>query len=294
MVRFVKSGTAGIASFKNEDRCFVVEEDDWAVYGVLDGHGGRAAVMQCVHLMPGMVLETLRGCDESALHTSPEDFREELSGRLERVYRTLDDHIISTVHDFSGACVTIMMLRKQVPYCFVAHLGDCRVVLMRDGAAVALTEDHQLSNPAECERVARTGYRTEYGRVAGLEPTRTLGDGDVKAEAPDAISCIPEVLMHCLQPAAPCGGGVARKSSKRQAGGKVASKPGPASPLMLLLATDGVWGTVRNSAACSTADRAMRGKAGLNARAAASAVTSLALAKGSDDDITAIAVYAEV
>ena len=57
---------------------------------------------------------------------------------------------------------------------------------------------HDASNQAEVNRfLAAGGYMSDTGRFQGvLEPSRTVGDVDVKADAPKgAIASYPEVLL---------------------------------------------------------------------------------------------------
>ena len=277
---YVKSSSAYHSSHKDEDRCFIREDEDWAVYAVLDGHGGKQAVNKIHYSISLMYLEVLRQCDSSTLTESPEDFRDELAVMLEREYAFLDRHLEDHTQDFSGACITSVLLSVRHPICFVSHLGDCRAVLLQNGEVTAITADHQLSNPAEQLRVARTGAKTQYGRVCGLEPTRTLGDHDVKRGAPNAVSCVPELHMVHLASSKPPGKGKKGKESK--------------DPLVLVLATDGVWCALSDSKAMSTAAMHLSKKPMPNVKGAASAVTKLAVTKGSTDDVTTIVIYMEV
>lgn len=57
---------------------------------------------------------------------------------------------------------------------------------------------HDASNPAEVNRfLTMGGFMSATGRFQGvLEPSRTVGDVDVKADAPKgAIASYPEVFM---------------------------------------------------------------------------------------------------
>jgi len=83
-----------------------------------------------------------------------------------------------------GACATTALVRGG--HLYVAHVGDCRAVLSRDGAAAALTADHTCIREEERERIEREdGYvcRTCSGgwRVQGrLAVSRAFGDGALK------------------------------------------------------------------------------------------------------------------
>ena len=83
-----------------------------------------------------------------------------------------------------GACATTALVRGG--HLYVAHVGDCRAVLSRDGAAAALTADHTCIREEERERIEREGgYVCRSGsgvwRVQGrLAVSRAFGDGALK------------------------------------------------------------------------------------------------------------------
>ena len=78
---------------------------------------------------------------------------------------------------------------------FVAHVGDSRLALVRDGRLERLTVDHRPSNKAEADAVrARGGVVLSFGgrepRVNGvIAITRALGD----REFTGALTCDPDV-----------------------------------------------------------------------------------------------------
>ena len=64
---------------------------------------------------------------------------------------------------------------------FVASVGDCRAVLLRDASHaepfVQLTTDMRANTPSEEQRIKRAGGQVSDGRVWGaLIPSRTIGD----------------------------------------------------------------------------------------------------------------------
>lgn len=85
---------------------------------------------------------------------------------------------------------------------------------------------HDASNPAEINRViAAGGFLSSTGRFQGiLEPSRTVGDVDVKAEAPNGvIVSFPELFKVDI------------------ASDVFHGDEPPAVPAFLVLATDGIW-----------------------------------------------------
>lgn len=111
----------------------------------------------------------------------------------------------------SGTCVTtVFMLDSQV---WFANLGDCTAWLLRhqaDGIRSRSTDaglqtdnvlfskvttDHRASEASEKKRIAQLHGRIICGRVGGLlEPSRTIGDFDVKDTQPaNVVTCVPDV-----------------------------------------------------------------------------------------------------
>eukprot|EP01063_Lacrimia_lanifica_P023472 TRINITY_DN31001_c0_g1_i1.p1 TRINITY_DN31001_c0_g1~~TRINITY_DN31001_c0_g1_i1.p1 ORF type:complete len:304 (+),score=84.13 TRINITY_DN31001_c0_g1_i1:102-1013(+) len=298
----VRCGGANDVGVSNEDRWIVhEEEDDWHVYCVMDGHGGKQAVTYVSHVLVELLLDALREQDVCYLEaeewaTFQKGFEGSVSGRYER----LEQAVVDAAEDSSGVCVTALVVSAQFPVGFAVHLGDCRVVVARqDAAPRAVTVDHQLtSDPRERERVLATGYNPVANRVAGLEPTRTLGDIDVKDQVPDAVSCVPEVVPVFFNDGEGAAAYADAAPPPRRKGGKKKQKPakghaGGGSLFLVILATDGVWGTIDNEEAVTAARKVLFRRGNANPTAAAVAVTNLARNRGSVDDITTIVLVVE-
>ncbi|KAH0476103.1 MAG: hypothetical protein KVP17_003336 [Porospora cf. gigantea B] len=120
----------------------------------------------------------------------------------------------------SGSCALCTIILGNEIWC--ANLGDCRAGILfcdRQGAKTGyrftwLSREHRIRNQDEIDRVNSCGGWFSKGRLGGmLEPTRTIGDLDVKASQPsDCLSVVPEVRM-----------------TKIERSG------------LLMIATDGVW-----------------------------------------------------
>ncbi|CAM9250721.1 unnamed protein product [Scytosiphon promiscuus] len=132
--------------------------------------------------------------------------------------------------EISGACVISGL------YCqgalVLANVGDCQAVYhgqvkSAPGSAVtAQTTVHDATNPAEVNRFLMAGgFMSSTGRFQGvLEPSRTVGDVDVKADAPKGcIASFPELFKVDI------ASEVFRGDEK------------PSFPPFLVLATDGIW-----------------------------------------------------
>merc|ERR1719333_186153 len=106
----------------------------------------------------------------------------------------------------AGTCVLSCVLAG--PFIWCANLGDCRAVYVPlhvpgqgeasskgpKGEVCLLSKDQKASSPHELERIRKLGGSVERGRIEGLEPSRTLGDFDIKSRCPPGvISVVPEV-----------------------------------------------------------------------------------------------------
>merc|ERR1712151_827455 len=86
----------------------------------------------------------------------------------------------------STACVTAVDFAAREVH--VANVGDSRAMLIRNGKALALSEDHKPENPMERSRIrAAGGQVVRVGpchRVDGnLNLSRALGDFHLKANS---------------------------------------------------------------------------------------------------------------
>jgi len=102
---------------------------------------------------------------------------------------------------FSSGCTAVVVLldrKRRLLWC--ANAGDSRAVLLRGGAAVALSYDHKPEDALESRRIELAGGHVVDGRVDGnLNLSRALGDLRYKAEGhlgphEQRISALPDVL----------------------------------------------------------------------------------------------------
>jgi len=194
-------------------------------------------------------------------------------------------------HATAGTCVNSCTIAAGRVWC--ANLGDCRAALVlleasatTSGAAKAevlmwLSRDHKASCPIEQKRIEAVGGAVIDGRVEGLEPSRTLGDFDVKMTVkPGVISIVPEV-----------------RSVEVDAGSTASGRRG-----ILMCATDGVWDVMTGQDLCKLIQARKDLAAFLSPEALLEAprnglqalhelaedIVQFALAKGSRDDCTCL------
>ncbi|RLM69456.1 hypothetical protein C2845_PM17G05280 [Panicum miliaceum] len=242
-----------------------------AFYGVFDGHGGRAAVDFVSERLGKNVVATVLAAGEESRDEASSSATEEddaVSAAIRAAYLATDSELLAQHQGASGgACAATALVKGGDLY--VAHLGDCRVVLSRDGgAASALTADHTCAAEGERARIERGGgfvSRSGSGvwRVQGsLAVSRSFGDAGLKRWV-------------LAEPA-------------------VARVPLRAGCEFLVVASDGLWDKVSNQEAVDVVSRSR------NAAAAASSVArscaelvDMARRRGSRDDVTVMVVDLE-
>eukprot|EP01006_Ploeotia_vitrea_P066606 TRINITY_DN95329_c0_g1_i1.p1 TRINITY_DN95329_c0_g1~~TRINITY_DN95329_c0_g1_i1.p1 ORF type:complete len:401 (+),score=179.51 TRINITY_DN95329_c0_g1_i1:1-1203(+) len=176
------------ANAKCEDTYAVDAES--GLYGVFDGHSGRAASYFCRDHM-------LRYIRDSAAKR-----RAQLQGSYDFVsaFLQLDNDFLTgalrenRVKDgLAGACALVVHVDEAKGVITTANAGDCRAIVARkvgDGQykAVPLSIDHDLNNPNERHRLTSEHPdepdvlgRPSDPRVKGmLQPSRGIGDGKYK------------------------------------------------------------------------------------------------------------------
>ncbi len=166
----------GVKRTNNEDNYLI--NDELNLFVVCDGMGGHAGGEFASAIAVNTVEEVL-----SNLETSPEvDAAQEdgtievMRERLRYAIRLAGKRIFEKANaepEYRGMGTTCLVLLVDGPNAFVAHVGDSRGYIVRDGRIEQLTEDHSLVN----ERI-RAGLLTpEQARHHKLKNiiTRSLG-----------------------------------------------------------------------------------------------------------------------
>lgn len=212
----------------NEDRLMYSRSHygwgDFHAYatGVLDGHDGAMASEFLSNSLPALLLKKIFASKAQLMPSIISAF-DQLESELEKTRTT------------SGSCVALNCLFGR--YIINCNLGDSRVCYMplnpldqtpQPGKFTWLSRDLKASAPYERDRIRAAGGQVIDGRVAGiLEPSRTIGDFDVKARCPkNVITPIPELRFCDLL----VTGRPATDTSMSQGGCGI-----------VISATDGVW-----------------------------------------------------
>ncbi|KAG9131847.1 hypothetical protein Leryth_016579 [Lithospermum erythrorhizon] len=145
-----------------------------ALFMVIDGHGGRGTADFVKKNLGRNIIKELK------------DVRMTGNNAIERAYRRghlLTDEQIIFQSIGGGACAaSVLVMGGQL---HIANVGDCRVVLSRNGKAVSLTKDHRPSRHDERLRIDKSGgyvtCRNGVWRVNGtLAVSRAFGDRHMK------------------------------------------------------------------------------------------------------------------
>jgi len=278
------------ARHDNEDRWVSSAEActdralEFHTIGVLDGHDTDAASDLVSSKLPGVIAKLLKeGYSVVEAYT--------------RAMQELED-ALKTVHSSAGTCVLCCTIAG--PFIWCSNLGDCRAVLMtlkpaekakagsvavpQVGKVHWLSTDQKAGMQAERLRIEKAGGSVLDGRVHGLEPSRTLGDFDVKLEVKDGvISTVPEIRLH-----------------------EFGSEELPEQAI-LVCATDGVWDVISGQDLCNLVAarkelldlQNMRGallmKGDLRPlQEFADDIVKFSVGKGSRDDCTAVVGFISV
>ena len=132
----------------NEDN--LLARQGLRLFAVADGVGGRSAG----EVASSLAMDTLLGAADdlgkvarAAEKSGTSQARLELVGRLEAVVRDAHDTIMEEALklDKAGMATTIVTAVFSGDRAYVAHVGDSRAYLLRDGQLHRLTEDHKLA-----------------------------------------------------------------------------------------------------------------------------------------------------
>ncbi|KAL2493277.1 Protein phosphatase 2C 16 [Abeliophyllum distichum] len=265
-------------------------------FGVYDGHGGSQVADYCRDRIHLALVEELKSYKDDMVNGSTIDARQvhweklftncfckvddEVGGKASRNIPEESTDACSTTFEAvapetvgSTAVVAVICSSHIV----VANCGDSRAVLYRGKEAIALSSDHKPNREDEYARIEASGGKViqwNGHRVFGvLAMSRSIGDRFLKPW----IIPEPEVMF----------------------------VPRAREDECLVLASDGLWDVMTNEEACEAARKRIliwHKKNGTNplvdrgqgidpaAQAAAEYLSSLALQKGSKDNISVIVV----
>ncbi|XP_030546697.1 probable protein phosphatase 2C 27 [Rhodamnia argentea] len=144
-----------------------LNEEIVSLYGVFDGHMGKAAAQYVRDHLPRVIVED-------------SDFPLELEKVVVRSFKEVDAAFaksctLDTSLSSGTTALTAMIFGRSL---LVANAGDCRAVLSRGGIALEMSKDHRPCCPREKDRIKSLGgFVVDDEYLNGLlGVTRALGD----------------------------------------------------------------------------------------------------------------------
>eukprot|EP00752_Nemacystus_decipiens_P006440 g5800.t1 len=229
------------------------------LFGVFDGHGGDGAskfVANHLHHLIGRsaFYESIDYPADEALASAVE----EGVASVEQAYTDWS----KKTGDTSGCCACVVAVRGSI-LC-AANVGDCQAILITDkGAVVSLSRPHRATDSDEKARIRSKGGKVVQGRVMGvLEPSRVIGDYDIKRAWPGCVIAEPYVSVRSLP------------YSRGQA------------PSILVVASDGVWDSMNEESVSKLVSEGISKQK--DPYQVAQELVTAAREAGSGDDITVV------
>jgi serine/threonine protein phosphatase PrpC len=196
---------AGPVRENNEDN-FLVDEDS-GFFIVADGMGGHAAGEIASKLAVDAIRELLQGGfdpDETQLARAVDNEDDLLRERLRYAMNQASARIrreAALQPAWEGMGTTVAVLLVEQDQAHVAHVGDSRIYLWRDGVLSRLTRDHTVVQdeidsgrltPEMARKVHHRNYLTQsvgyHGPVEPETATRPLLPGDVFLLCSDGVT----------------------------------------------------------------------------------------------------------
>ena len=175
-----RAGTPGLRYGARTDRGLVrsMNEDSYLVdrklglFVVCDGMGGHAAGRVASSLAVNAIREELLAASQTLAELTPDAVRTLLAVAVERVCQRVYERGQQSLAE-RGMGTTLTLLLVQGLRAYIAHVGDSRAYIQRDGALHQLTEDHSLLNEMlESGRVRSAAEVPDHYRNA---VTRAIG-----------------------------------------------------------------------------------------------------------------------
>jgi PPM family protein phosphatase len=189
----------------NEDNFFV--DEDAGLFVVADGMGGHAAGEVASRVAVDTIRELLQGGidpDETRLDRQMLDPADVLRERLRYAMNQASARIRREAQlnpAYAGMGTTVAVLLIEGNQAHVAHVGDSRIYLMREGVLSRLTRDHTVVQqeidagrltPELARQVPHRNYLTQsvgyHGPVEPDTATRPLQSGDVFILCSDGLT----------------------------------------------------------------------------------------------------------
>jgi protein phosphatase 1L len=251
--QLVREKKVGIFSVKNQRDC----QEDFSFHGstidggklcaVYDGHGGHEVA--------------------EFLANNFHDYFSKTSGpvqqRMAEAFKNADNDEFVKLNKKAGSTASVVFIKDNIAH--IAHVGDSRVVLEKDGAVGFATSDHKPNRADEYVRIEDAKGIVFNKRVNGfLAVSRAFGNYGID-DSKKIIISEPEYAERSLTP----------------------------KNKFLVLATDGLWDVMNNEEVVNTLDIMSYGIKHLRVEdldSFAKSLVLLAIQKKSSDNITVMVV----
>lgn len=188
----------GLVRQSNQDSLLL----ESSVYGVADGMGGHNGGETASRVAVQVLKNALRG-------KKPESRALEMG--MEAANRRIYD-MASHDSSLSGMGTTVTLLWENGDEALLAHVGDSRAYLWRDGTLAQITQDHSVvaelvrNHVITAEMARNHPYRNVITRAVGVDPvvapdllTHDLKPGDVWLLCSDGLyNMVDDERMACI------------------------------------------------------------------------------------------------
>lgn len=228
-------------------------------YGVYDGHGGKF-VSKFLH-------DHLSQCfmDKRVEYPLKKSFVKKIYSYLQNTLKT--EYLRNSTNTGSTCSVVIHYKKDNCEYINVLNTGDSRCVMCRNNLGIPLTKDHKPNWPEESARIRSLGGEIMFDgfdwRINDLSVSRAFGD--ISAEP--YVTCMPDIFRYKLSD----------------------------DDKFIILACDGLWDVFGCQEAvnfvlenCYDVASGTRINKHINV---AKRLGELAIAKGSNDNVTIVIVF---
>lgn len=258
------------------------------LFGVFDGHGGGLTSHIVATQLAKRFAEQCSNNNNSNNNSNSNNNTRNVTQAVfwDSLYRTLEqdymrvvasnalppnyvDHTSLRTQGREGSTAVVAHIDAVSRVVTVANAGDSRCVLCsRNGAVVALSNDHKPTDPVEYARLQANGWDVMRGRIYRLRPPNAREGGLNLSRAigdtlyGEGVTCTPEVQTRLLA----------------------------LDDALLILGSDGLWDVTSNEKACQTAMALIDSQ---EPEKIAQSLVMNAYDAGSTDNITALVVKIE-
>jgi protein phosphatase len=194
------AGISDIGRCRKVNQDMYLVDDALGLYAIADGMGGHAAGEVASDIAISALATSLRGRESSDGAWSPSEAGDVLCEAFREGNRKICESVLARA-EWRGMGTTIVALMRVRDRAVVAHVGDSRAYLLRDGRLRRLTDDHSwvseqvkhgLLTP---EQAGRHPMRNIVTRALGNQPEvevdlaeEEIRPGDVFALCSDGLN----------------------------------------------------------------------------------------------------------